>query len=322
MKLHHLRDFVAVARSGGLRPAARSLGLTQPALSKSIRQLESELGTPLFERTARGSQLNHFGRAFLARAERVENELSRGRDELAQMRGSTAGRVTFAASGTPSLLFVPHALKAFRARFPDAQVRIVEGTVATLHPALADGSLDFAIGPTPWTPLGPEFAAETLFHAWRDVIARRDHPLARAKSIRDLLDAEWILTGVSDRASELDAPFREHGYAVPHRTVQSESMLAVLSLLANGDALAFLPQQWSESSIISQVLARIPVKERIPGPPICLIRRRGLPLTPAADALAAALTKEAEIYAMQQSRERTGRAGPATPRPAPRRTSR
>jgi DNA-binding transcriptional LysR family regulator len=316
VKLHHLRDFVAVARTGGLRPAARELGLSQPALSKSIRQLEAELGTPLFERTARGSQLNPYGRAFLARAERVESELIRGRDELAQMRGSTAGRVAFAVSGTPALLFLPQALRSFRRRFPDAEVRINEGTVATLHPALADGALDFVIGPTPWKPLGPEFVADTLFHASRDVIARRGHPLSRARSLADLIDQEWILTGAADRAAELERPFRDHRLDVPQRTVRCESLLAVLSLLANSDAFAFLPQQWSESPIVSHVLARVPVRERIPGPPICLIRRRGLPLTPAADALAAALAHEAEVYAAQLARDG------ATPRRAPRRTSR
>ena len=285
MKLHHLRDFAAVARSGGLRSAARALGLTQPALSKSIRQLEAELGTPLFERTTRGSQLNEYGSALLARAERVEHELTRARDELAQMRGSTAGRVAFAASGTPSLLFLPQALRTFRRRFPDADVRIVEGTVALLHPSLADGTLDFVIGPMPWTPIGPEFAVETLFHASRDVIARRGHPLAKARSLAELVDAEWILTAASDRRNEPERPF--------------------------------LPQQFSESPIVSQVLARIAVREPIPGPPICLIRRRGLPLTPAADALAGALTREAELYAAPLARTAA-----ATPPRAPGRSAR
>jgi DNA-binding transcriptional LysR family regulator len=308
MKLHHLRDFVAVARTGGLRQAARSLGLTQPALSKSIRQLESELGTPLFERSARGSQLNAFGRAFLARAERIESELVRGRDELAQMRGSTAGRVAFAASGTPSLLFVPRALRAFHKRFPDADVRIVEGSFGFMYSGLTDGTLDFAIVPLPTRPLGPEFAVETLFHACRDVVGRKHHPHAHARSLADLRDAEWIVTGVTGpRTAEFDQPFTAHGYEVPPRTVQCESLIAVLSLVANGDHLVFLPEQWAESAIISQIAARIPVRERIPGPPICLIRRQGLPLTPAADALAAALAHEAEIYAARQTRGTTAR---------------
>ena len=69
MKLHNLRDFIAVARTGGVRAAARELGLSQPALSKSIRQLEQELGMPLFDRTARGATLNSFGRSFLIRAQ-------------------------------------------------------------------------------------------------------------------------------------------------------------------------------------------------------------------------------------------------------------
>src|SRR6266576_3211839 len=105
MKLHNLRDFVTVAKSGGIRAAARQLNLSQPALSKSISQLEDELGTPVFERTARGSTLNSYGERFLVRAEAAMHELTRGREEISQMRGSTGGNVSFAASSVVALSF-------------------------------------------------------------------------------------------------------------------------------------------------------------------------------------------------------------------------
>lgn len=72
-----------------------------------------------------------------------------------------------------------------------------------------------------------------------------------------------------------------------------ESLIAVVCLLANSDLLAMLPEQWGESSITSTLLERLPVKEEISAPDICLIRRGGLPLTPSAEAFSDALLREA-----------------------------
>src|SRR4051812_3008438 len=148
MKLHHLRDFVAVARFGGIRPAARELKLSQPAISKSIQVLEQELGAPLFRRGVRGSVLNDYGRAFLVRAESAMNELDRGRDEVKHMSGTGTGTVCVAASTAVSLMFLPEVLKEFGQRFPHVNVSVLEGTYPAICSGLQEGTLDFAVGPT------------------------------------------------------------------------------------------------------------------------------------------------------------------------------
>ncbi|UUZ62187.1 LysR family transcriptional regulator [Polaromonas sp. P1-6] len=90
MKFHQLRDFVAIAREGGIRAAARHLDLAQPSLSKSVNALEIELGAPLFERRGSGSVLNNYGELFLRRAENVMSEIERARDEIHQLQGGGA----------------------------------------------------------------------------------------------------------------------------------------------------------------------------------------------------------------------------------------
>ena len=91
MKLNALRDFLTVAERGGLRAAARQLGLPQPALTRSIQELEKELGVPLFERSAKGVTLTPMGSAFLRRANAVRSELQKAKDEIDQLRGQTHG---------------------------------------------------------------------------------------------------------------------------------------------------------------------------------------------------------------------------------------
>ena len=98
LKLSALRDFLAVAERGSLRAAARQLGNTQPAISRSIQELERELGLALFERRSTGVTLTPMGEVFLRRASAVNNELQRATDELNQMRGAVNGRLTVAMS--------------------------------------------------------------------------------------------------------------------------------------------------------------------------------------------------------------------------------
>jgi DNA-binding transcriptional LysR family regulator len=297
VKLNQLRDFIAIAQAGGIRAASRTLGLGQPALSKSIRQLESELGTPLFERNARGTTLTAFGRIFLARAQAASSELERAREELDQLRGGKGGTVAFGSSSIASLLFLPEALRTFRRKFPEADVRIVEGAYPGMLPALREGSLDFIVGPQPSEPPGKEFRVEKLFDNRRTVVARHAHPLADARSLKQLAKAEWAVTlATGVRASECEDIFAAHGLPPPRAKVQCESMLALLALIANSDLLAFLPPQWVESPLTRNALREIRVSEVIEGPGTCVIRRAGLPLTPAADALASAFERETAYY--------------------------
>ncbi len=294
MKLHQLRDFIAVARSGSIHQAARDLNAAQPALTKSIRQLEKMLGTPLFERTARGTVLNAFGKRFLARAELATNELNRGKDELEQLLDGKGGHVAMALSGTPSMLFLSNALKTFRRRYPEAQVRIVDGQFPLMLPGLRDGTLDFAMGPFPSQSLSKEFNIEPVFTGTQTVVGRRNHPLCGASSLADLVGAEWILTGAAGpRATEFEQQFRNNGLPIPRADVKCESLLALVSLLSSSDLLAFLPEQWAGSPLTSHALSEIRVRENISAPRICMIRREGLPLTPAAEAFANALIREA-----------------------------
>src|SRR6478736_5279873 len=107
MKFSQMRDVVAIAERGSLRAASRHLSLAQPALTRSIHELERELGVPLFERRARGMVLTPMGEAFVRRASAVLSEVRRARDEVEQLRGGSAGSVIAALSIVPHLAMLP-----------------------------------------------------------------------------------------------------------------------------------------------------------------------------------------------------------------------
>jgi len=192
MKLNQLRDLVAIVEHGGLRAAARRLGVAQPLLTRSVRGLEKELGTPLFERQARGMVLTPLGRLFHERARGMVNELRRARDELAQAQGSGAGTVIAGLSIMPHMGLLPRALPAFRRRYPQVYLQLIEGLFPDLESQLRSGAIDFYLGAAPGTvPAG--FIVEPLFSNTRAVVCRKGHPLARSRSLKALAGAEWAL---------------------------------------------------------------------------------------------------------------------------------
>ena len=98
MKLTHFRDLLAIVRTGSLRAASRHLEIAQPVITRSIQQLEQELGISLLERTSKGVLPTPAGEAFVRRIEAVESEIQRARDEMAQWRGEDVGEVSMALS--------------------------------------------------------------------------------------------------------------------------------------------------------------------------------------------------------------------------------
>jgi DNA-binding transcriptional LysR family regulator len=286
MKFNQMRDVVAIAERGSLRAAARHLSLAQPALSRSVHELERELGVPLFERRARGMTLTPVGEAFVRRASAVLAEVRRARDEAEQLGGGTRGRVVAGLSLAAHVDLLPGALKPFRARYPNVQLHLIEGWYPTLEAGLKDGSIDFYIGPRHDRPPAAELVQEHLFENTRIVLGRKGHPLSRARSLRDLIDAEWATTSVTFKAEEeLRELFEQHGLPHPRLALQSQSALTMIVALSNTDLLTMVPIQWTSFAAVSHSLAPIAVKEVFPAPSIVVVRRAGLPLTPAAELL-------------------------------------
>ncbi len=283
MKLNSLRDFMAIAERGSLRAAARQLGVTQPAITRSIQELEKELGVVLFERRAKGVSLTAMGQVFLRRSMAVRSELERARDELDQMRGEIHGKITVCLSGVAHMAMLPNAMGDFRKRYPDVKLDIIDALLPSVEADLKDGVIDCYIGPT-HSDLPSELTEVKLFDNQRVIVGRKDHPLAKARSLAELVNAEWVAASVTYRAEEELGPlFASHGLPPPKLIVQGRSALTFLFTVAYSDLLILLPIQWTQTPLFNKALQPIPVVENLPSPPICIVRRTSLPLTPAAD---------------------------------------
>ena len=289
MRLNQIRDLIAVSEAGSLRAAARRIGISQPAMSKSLAELEREFQAQLLTRTSRGVALTAAGRAFVARARVVQGELRKVQEDLAALRGGTEGTVAFGIGPAVGLPLVPGAMARFRAERPRAQVRIREGMRNALLPLVRDETLDFAVTERVTEITEPGIHFRPLLRLELVVAARNGHPLARATSLSDLANAPWLVFYPPGSGGALERAFSAAGLAPPNGLVHCESYVTALSLIARTDLLGLLLPEIIEEPMAHRYLQRIHVRESIPRPRIGIFTRADTPLSPAAALMVQAL---------------------------------
>lgn len=293
MRLNQLRDFIHIVEAGGIRAAARERGVSQPAVTKTLHALESDVGVRLVHRTAQGILLTPSGRVFLARARAALSQLSKATEELAAIAGKMDGNVAFGASAA-GLTIVPDAVKAFQAKYPRSYVRIVEGAPRALLPLLRDETLDFFIGPKPVGELASEFKLRPLFRLPLAVVARRGHPGRDATKLDQLAGYPWLLFSSSGwRGSMLEQAFVASQLAQPAQIVQCESYATAIALLAQSDTLGLIPRPEIAHSRLGPQLTEVAVEGRLPEVVFAMYARADGVLTQPAQMIIKALTSGA-----------------------------
>lgn len=283
MKPNQLLAFVAVVEQMSIRGAARALGISQPAVTKIVRELEREMGAPLVERSVKGVRLTPYGEAFAPRARLLLADMQRARDEIAQIRDGATGRVALAVSSSFALTVLPAAFKEFHARLPAVDVHFSEAVLPWMLARLRDGQLDFAVAHVMPGTLAEEFESTELFPVQLVVGARSRHPLRHCRSLRALHAAEWVLPGDGEVGRESVAPlFAAVGLPPPARVIQGQSVTVALGLVGHMDLLGLFVEPLVRLAFAHHGIRRIELKEKLPLLHVCVIRRRGQQLTPAA----------------------------------------
>ncbi|WP_206244040.1 LysR substrate-binding domain-containing protein [Novosphingobium terrae] len=287
MTLNQIRNVVAIAERGSLRSAARFLGVTQPSITRSIRELEHELGVTLFERKATGMALTEMGKAVVRRGTAIQHEMRRVQTEIEQLKGHRVGNITIGLSTVSHIALLPRVIGTFEKRFPHVRLRIVEGLFPTMERELQDGVMDFYVGPLAHDSHPPEMTVEPLFANSRMVFARKGHPLAGARSIHDLTGARWVVDALTlIGGDEMAGLFARHGAPAPDIAVSGQTSLSTVMALVGSDLLAALPQQWAPILQNTGQIIQIPIREPLAAATICMVSRASLPLTPVAEHLA------------------------------------
>lgn len=246
MKLSQLRNFVAVVEAGAVRQAANSLNLSQSSVSKSIQQLEEELGAEILHRNAHGVTPTAAGEALLGRAKAVEAELRHARNDVQTIQGAQVGDIRVSASPTVAMGLLPRAVVAFQRARPKVSFRISEDVYPDILPAIRTGDIDFAICLVPTRPRDETLSFIRLVEDHLVPAVRADHPLigARKLQLADLLDLDWIIYRRSHTGLDVfEQTFASNGLTLPRSTIECTSFACALSLVENGDYVTLVPSQ-------------------------------------------------------------------------------
>ena len=176
LRLRHIRCFLEVARTESVSRAAEKLHITQPAVSRTLKELEEMLGTALFDRVGRGVRLNGAGRIFQAHSAASMVELMRGRDRLSKEGGQSV-RLSIGVLPTAASDLVPRAALAFREAEPEARLHILTGPNWLLFNHLRDGTLDLVVGRLPEDDVGAGVTFEQLYIEDVVLVCRPGHPI-------------------------------------------------------------------------------------------------------------------------------------------------
>jgi LysR family transcriptional regulator of abg operon len=301
VKVQHIQTLVAIADAGSIRGAAETLGKSQPALTKALRQVEDDLGVSLFQRSSRGVLLTELGERVLARARTISNEVARLDDEVAQLRGEQVGAVHVCLSPVAAFKIMPQALTQFRKTHPNIEVRLSSDLYPGALKPLREGKTDIVIGPVPPAGMTGEIAVEHLIDTPIVVITSSYSPYARAKSLAELTDAQWIMIGAPMGPGGIfRKPFIDHGLPPPRVLTTSESYYGALALVENLGAVCAFPLRLLQVIRKGWRIASIQIRERIDPLQISLMLRAGHPLTPAGEALANCVRRRAATLARER----------------------
>jgi DNA-binding transcriptional LysR family regulator len=301
--LRQLHGFKAVADLGTFTAAAQRLKVAQPALSLNIRDLESELGAKLFDRTTRRVELTAAGREFLQSVDKLIVDLERAVQNARDLADRKRGRLVVAAPPLLAALIVPGAVADYRKRFPAIEVSVIDAQTNIIVDKVRSGEADCGIGTfaeaeegirreilfedalMAWCPAQSQCARSSRL-AWKDLPAGQLIAMTRDSRIRFLVDQAYQSIGQTVRPA----------YEVSHMTT-------AIMMVEAGLGVAVLPAYvWGFArvlNVVSKVLSEPEVRREV-----AIIQASGRSLSPAAEAFLRYLGKRAHAALPRGVRQR------------------
>jgi DNA-binding transcriptional LysR family regulator len=281
---------VAFAEAGQLGAAAVRLGITQPAASRLLSEVEVILGTAVRARSGRGVVLTEAGRVLAGRAGRVMHELHEAAREVAELGAGGVGRVRIGAVTAPALDMVLPALRTARLSHPKIRSEVVVASSDILCDQLAAGRLDFVLGRVPQGVDAGLFDGTVIAAEPVTLVVRRGHRLAEVPPVRlaQVLDYDWVMPGEdSPLARAVLTRLAELGLPRPSQRLSTASFLLTLALLRQSNLVAPLARAVADQFATGPdaPLVQVEAEFGIEVEPYSLLTRKGARLTAAAETI-------------------------------------
>ncbi|EDY7456456.1 LysR family transcriptional regulator [Salmonella enterica] len=293
IRLRHLHTFVAVAQQGTLGRAAETLNLSQPALSKTLNELEQLTGTRLFERGRLGAQLTVPGEQFLTHAVKVLDALNTAGQALNRKEDASADVVRVGALPTAALGILPAAIGRFYQQQKSTSLQVATMNNTMLLAGLKSGEIDLGIGRMSDPELMGGLNYELLFLESLKLVVRPGHPLLQ-ETITLSRVMEWPVV-VSPKGTvprqNAEALLQSQGCKMPAGCIETLSASLSRQLTVDYDYVWFVPSGAVKEDLRQATLVSLPVPTQSAGEPIGILTRVDIPLSTGAQMLIAAIRK-------------------------------
>lgn len=293
IRLRHLHTFVAVAQQGTLGRAAETLNLSQPALSKTLNELEQLTGTRLFERGRLGAQLTVPGEQFLTHAVKVLDALNTAGQALNRKEDDSADVVRVGALPTAALGILPAAIGRFHQQQKSTSLQVATMNNTMLLAGLKSGEIDLGIGRMSDPELMGGLNYELLFLESLKLVVRPGHPLLQ-ETITLSRVMEWPVV-VSPKGTvprqNAEALLQSQGCKMPAGCIETLSASLSRQLTVDYDYVWFVPSGAVKEDLRQATLVSLPVPTQSAGEPIGILTRVDIPLSTGAQMLIAAIRK-------------------------------
>ena len=316
--LRQLRHARALAEQGSFARASRTLHLTQPALSRSIQELERRTGIKLFDRAQGRVEPTDLGRVFLAQARDLLGHAEALDREVATMRGTGTGSLVVGSGTFPTAIFMADALAAFLGRNPGVAVRVVNENWVGLVAGLRRREFDFVVAAPPVPDEATDLASVLLSPRQGRFLVRQGHPLVARPGITLADVAAFPLVCTSRLNPGMTAALLEaraaRGSAGPIPDVACESHEMMCRVVAGTDHVLISAIAANARAIAAGELAVLPLVDPRIASKFAVIRLRERTLPPIADELVDAVIAADRATSEAERRLLAGLGAAASPR--------
>lgn len=237
-KLRHVSE---VARAESITAAAQTLHITQSALTRSIAEVEAELGVELFQRLPRGVRVTEAGRGFVERARRILGDMDDLMTSLGDVKALEVGRLRLGVAPAAYQTFLTGPVATLAAEHPGLEIEMRTGAVTDLAPRLLGGELDLIAGPLRALEKWPELTVGRITDFHCAMMLRRDHPLASRNDVgeRDVLLWPAVIPATMDpMLTDMAGLYAAHGLPRFKPRYQVDGFEMIRRIVAGTDAFA------------------------------------------------------------------------------------
>ncbi|ASA22869.1 LysR family transcriptional regulator [Paenibacillus donghaensis] len=288
MELRQLQYALQIAAERNFSRAAEKLHIAQPSLSQQLSKLEKELGVMLFQRNTSSVELTHAGSKFVEQAQIIIDAVELLRQEMSDISQLRTGRVVVGSMPITGAHLLPHVLPAFKEKYPEVEITLLEDSSMNLEKLTASGQTDLSLLSLPLEV--PSLAYEVLGQERIDLAVPPMHRLASRSagdirtSLEELKEEPFIVLKEGQGFRKMTIELCRKAGFEPRVVFESNNMETVQSLVATGMGVTLVPHFIARAPRSEFVPVYLPLAEPVPGRTLVVAYRRGRYLSKAAEA--------------------------------------